>query len=99
MLLSPFDVVTPYGAAAITLEVYEEADALVAGIRGCDIVHPTKGRLLSAVRSAMPVIEDICRKAGIQELRLGGRDWSRLLKDFQPLDGVPNGLRKRLTHG
>jgi hypothetical protein len=29
-------------------------------------------------------------------MRLGGRDWSKILPDYEPLDGVPNGLRKRL---
>lgn len=96
MLAPPFDVVTPHGSARITLEIYEDDGRLVAGIRGCDLIMPTRGRLLSAVRAAVPLIEDLARAAGVAELRLGGRDWARALPDYQPLDGVPHGLRKVL---
>lgn len=96
VLAPPFEVITPYGAAAITLEIYEEDGRLIGAIRGCDTVIPTRGRLLRGVRSAMPVIEDLARKAGVTELRIGGRDWSRALPEYEALAGVPNGLRKVL---
>lgn len=96
MLAPPFDVVTPHGSARITLEIYEDDGRLVAGIRGCDLIVTSGGRLLSAARAAMPLIEDLVRMCGVVELRLAGRDWARLLPDYEPLEGVPNGLRKVL---
>lgn len=80
------------------LEVYEEPTGLVCGI------YKLKGRIdlprhewLGAVREEMHRIEGIAKAAGCNEMRLGGRNWSRILPDYEPLSGVTNGLRKVLN--
>ena len=82
------------------LEIYEEPTGLVCSIRRL------KGRIdlprahwLAAVREELRRIEGIARSAGCTEMRLGGRRWSRVLPDYEPLGGVKNGLRKALNHG
>ena len=96
MLLEPLDLHVPDGAVRITLELYEEDNRLICGIRGCDVVRSPKTRLISAARQGIGLIEDMMRKAGVAEMRLGGRDWSRILTDYEPLIEVQNGLRKVL---
>lgn len=80
------------------LRVYEEPTGLV-----CEI-SDLKGRIdlprrqwLAAVREEIGKIEGIARSAGCNEMRLGGRAWSRVLPDYEPLGGVTNGLRKVLV--
>ena len=79
------------------LRVYEEPTGLV-----CEI-SDLKGRIdlprrqwLAAVREEIGKIEGIAKAAGCNEMRLGGRAWSRVLPDYEPLSGVTNGLRKAL---
>lgn len=56
-----------------------------------------RGRaFLRMVRAAMIDIEEMARRAGYDEIRFSGRDWSRIFPDYLPLDGEPNGLRKVL---
>jgi hypothetical protein len=47
-------------------------------------------------RQLMAYLELSARLAGCAEMRIGGRDWTRILPDYLPLEGVPNGLRKVL---
>jgi hypothetical protein len=81
----------------VTLEIYAEGNKQVCGI------HQIEGQLrlppkswLKAMRDELTKIEDIARDAGCAEMRVAGRDWSRILTDYEPLPGVPNGLRKVL---
>lgn len=86
------------GSALLTLEVYDEDGTLVCGITGLNghITLPPKA-WLRFVRAEMTIIEDQARAAGCAEVRVAGRDWSRILKDYEPLPGITNRLRKRLT--
>ena len=96
-LLAPVGIVVPGGSALLTLEAYEEDGRLCCGIyqlRGWIRLPPR--RWLKAVRAEVRKLERIARAAGCVEMRLGGRDWSRILPDYQPLAGVKNGLRKVL---
>ena len=97
MRLKPFRIERPYGRAVVQLEVYEEPTGLVCGI------HRLRGRIalprrewIAAVREEMHKIEGLAKAANCTEMRLGGRNWSRVLPDYQPLSGVTNGLRKAL---
>lgn len=99
MLLAPQGIVVPGGAAVLTMEAYEEDGRLCCGVfelRG-HLKLPPKA-WLRTIRDELRKIERIARSAGCTELRLGGRDWSRVLKGmgYEPLDGIPNGLRKVL---
>ena len=96
MLLEPLDLHVPDGAVRITLELFEEDDRIICGIYACDVVRSPGTRLISAARQGIGLIEDMMRKAGVAEVRLGGRDWSRILTDYERLDGVENGLKKEL---
>ena len=96
MLLKPLDLHVPDGAVRITLELFEEDDRIICGIYACDVVRSPGTRLISAARQGIGLIEDMMRKAGVAEVRLGGRDWSRILTDYVRLDGVENGLKKEL---
>lgn len=51
---------------------------------------------LAIMRDGIAQIEDMARAAGCQETRIGGRDWSRILPDYQRFDDVPNRMRKVL---
>jgi hypothetical protein len=51
---------------------------------------------LKMARGLMRHYEDCGRAAGCAEIRIGGRDWSRVFPDFERFDDKPNRLRKRL---
>jgi len=97
MVRQTFAIRAAGGQVNLTLEVYEEDGCTICGI------FQAEGRLplppkqwLKTIRAEIQTLERIVREAGCDELRLGGRDWSRILPDYQPLDGIPNGLVKRL---
>jgi hypothetical protein len=100
VLLDPFEIVRPYGRVTVTLEVAEDNGTKVCGIYNLEghIGLPPK-QWLRIVRAEVANFERIAREAGCAEMRLAGRDWSRILRGYEPLPGLPNGLRKALTHG
>lgn len=57
------------------------------------------GPLLKTMRLLMAAFEDHCRGAGIHQLYIGGRNWSRVFPDYAPADDVTNRLRKVLIDG
>jgi hypothetical protein len=86
-----------HGAGLVTLEIYPEDGRLICGI------HRIEGRLnerpkawLRTMRGELRKIEDIARDAGCAEMRVAGRDWSRVLTDYEPMPGIENRLRKAL---
>jgi hypothetical protein len=85
------------GAAALILEIYEEDGRVICGIyqMAAKIDLPPK-QWLHLVRSGMAFVEQKARESGATEMRVAGRDWSRVLPDYEPFDGVKNGLRKVL---
>lgn len=98
MRLKPFRIERPGCRAVIRLEVIEEPTGLVC------VIDKIKGRIdlprrqwVAAVREEIGKIEGIAKSAGCNEMRLGGRDWSRVLEGYEPLAGVTNGLRKVLV--
>lgn len=99
MIIAPFGIVIANAAVLITLEVFEEDGRTVCGIYQLSgkIRMPPKA-WVRAVRTEVTRLERIARAAGCEELRLGGRDWSKILSGmgFTPLDGIPNGLGKAL---
>jgi hypothetical protein len=86
-----------YDTKAI-LETYEEDGVLVCGVYRLDgTIRLEPKAWLRAVRAEMTKLETIARDAGCAEMRIAGRDWSRVLPDYEPLPGgKPNRLRKRL---
>ena len=48
------------------------------------------------MREAVAHIEAVAKAAGCTEHRLCGRDWHKILPDYQPFEGLRNGLRKGL---
>ena len=51
---------------------------------------------VAIMRAAIEHIEAVARAAGCTEHRLCGRDWARILPDYQPCDGPRNALKKEL---
>jgi len=93
-----FPVSLPNGGGYVTLEIYAEDNQMVCGI------YEIKGRLqerpkqwLRTMRAELTRLEAIARDAGCEEMRIAGRDWSRVFPDYTPFDGAENGLRKALT--
>ena len=81
----------------VTFEIYEdERGELICGLldlRG----RFDRGALITTARREMKTLETLARNAGCAEMRVAGRDWSRVLTDYEPLPGgKPNRLRKRL---
>ena len=101
MLLQPVGVVRPGISVLITLEAFIENGRKVAGIyqlKGSVKLGPKAW--LKAVREEVRKLERIARAAGCEELRVAGRDWSRILVDYEPMTDAPdvrNGLRKVLV--
>lgn len=100
MRLRPFRITRSCGAVIVQLEVFEEDTGLICSIR------KIRGRIdlrprawVRAVREELEKLEGIAKAAGCNEMRLGGRKWSRVLSNYEPLAGVKNGLRKALHDG
>ena len=92
-----FRVFLPNGGGHVTLEIYADEGRMVCGI------FQIEGRLkepprqwVRTIRAELMKLEGIARDAGCEEIRVAGRDWSRVLTDYTPFDGVRNGLRKAL---
>lgn len=98
MDLPPFPITRAEGTVLCVVQVFEEADGTkVCGIKKLfgTINAPPKA-WVRAVREEVAKIEGVAREAGCDEMRIAGRDWSRILPDFETCDGLTNGIRKRL---
>jgi hypothetical protein len=86
-----------YDCTAI-FEVFDEGGKTICGLyqlRG-HIDLPPKA-WLREVRTHVGKFEEMARGAGCTELRIAGRDWSRVLPDYQSMMGdSPNLIFKRL---
>jgi hypothetical protein len=79
-------------------ELFEEHGALICGLYKMEghIDLPPKA-WLRTVRAHVGQFEELARSAGCAELRIAGRDWSRVLPDYQSMMGdSPNLIFKRL---
>lgn len=80
----------------VAFEIYEEDGDLICGLLDMEGSFD-RGTLVTVARREMKNIEALARNAGCSEMRVAGRNWSRVLTDYQPLPGdIPNRLRKRL---
>src|SRR4051812_45248182 len=87
---------TPDYSVSMTFEVFkDDAGRLCCGI------YKLEGRIdlppkawLRAVRFEIARLEVVARSIGCTEMRIAGRDWSRILPDFEPFPAIKNGLRK-----
>jgi hypothetical protein len=98
MDIGPLLLSCPGGTATVVFELYEEGGETVCGLRNLEgrFNLPPKA-WLRTVRAEIGTLERIARDAGCAEMRVAGRDWSRVLPDYEPLPGgKPNRLRKRL---
>lgn len=97
MDLPAFPIIRPEGTVTMVLQAFEENGEHICGIKKMfgTIKAPPKA-WVAAVREEVAKIEAIARNAGCSELRIAGRDWSRVLNDFELYDGLTNGIRKRL---
>ncbi len=86
----------PYGRVELVFEVYGDGDHMVCGI------YELRGRInvrrhwYRLVRAHVRRLERIAKQSGCREMRVAGRNWSRILIDYEPFDDAPNGLRKVL---
>jgi hypothetical protein len=99
VLLPPLELSHPHGSGIVIFEVFNEGEATVCGIRHLEghLNLPPK-QWLKVFRSTLAEMEARAKAAGCTEMRMSGRDWSRILPDYEHIDGdAPNLLRKRLT--
>jgi hypothetical protein len=98
VIVGPVRLTAQSSTALATFEIYEEDGKRVCGLQQLEgrFDLPPK-QWLRMVRAEMTKLEGIARDAGCAEMRIAGRDWSRVLPDYEPLPGgKPNRLRKRL---
>lgn len=96
--LQPIGIVRPGIRVFIRLEVYEDEGRMVC------LIHTLSGKIslgpkawLQAVRDEIWKLERIARSAGCAEMRIEGRDWSRVLPSYSDWPaGEGHGLRKVL---
>ncbi len=93
----PFAFACEGGGGEVTLQIYGSGDHMVCGL------YKLEGRIdlrpkafIRTVRAELKKLEDIARWSGCTEMRLAGRDWSKILPDYEPLPQLRNGLRKAL---
>jgi hypothetical protein len=97
MISLPIRVEDADGSAELVFEVVEENERRICWLYHLEL-HlklPPKA-WLRKVRGELAKLENIAREAGCAEMRIRGRDWSKIIIGFEALDGVPNGLRKVL---
>lgn len=98
MILQPIGVVRPGIQVFIRLEAYEDNGQVVC------LIHTLSGKIslgpkawLRAVRDEIGKLERIAKAAGCAEMRVEGRDWSRILPGYTHWPaGEGHGLRKAL---
>jgi hypothetical protein len=98
MITEPFKIELEHASATLQFQVFEADGHLCCGL------YKLQGKInlpprawLRTVRREMARIEGIAREAGCKEMRVAGRDWSRILLDYRPFKGPENGLRKVLN--
>lgn len=98
MDVPPFTIERPEGTVLMVLQTIIEDDGnKVCGIKQIVGSIPAKPKAwVRAVREEVAKIEGLARDAGFDEIRITGRDWSRILPDYEPCEGLTNGIRKRL---
>jgi hypothetical protein len=85
------------GEGRMLLEVYGDGDFMVCGVRELwGFINLPPKAWLETVRREMRNIEQMAKESGVIEMRVAGRSWARILPDYEPFDGVKNGLRKAL---
>lgn len=95
---SCFEVSVPGGSGYIVFELFSEdgkVKCFTSYIAGASTLRPKAW--LAAIRGIVAEFEAKLRDAGCKENFIGGRDWSRVLPDYQPADDVPNRLKKVLA--
>jgi len=92
----PFVIERPYGRVEVVLEVYGTGDEMICGIYELRGKINVRRHFHKLIRAHVKRLERIAKQSGCSEMRVAGRNWKRILKDYQPLDGVENGLRKAL---
>lgn len=103
MISPPVPISTPAGDALAWFEIAEhEADPKRMVCWVYYLMKVSSAGLgpkawLASVRQVVGTLEQKAREAGCVEMRVRGRDWSRILHDYEFIDGVPNGLKKRLN--
>lgn len=93
--IGPISLHSPNGHGEIMLDVYEEEGRMICGVYRLDAKLERNGWLRN-MRAEMAKLEQVAKDAGCVEMRLGGRDWSRVFPGYEFLMGVKNGLRKAL---
>lgn len=86
------------GAALVVIEPTIENDVPVLWLNYfAGAVRGGPQRWLSVIRQGVRYFEEKARETGQREIRVGGRDWSRVLPDYHHYDPAkPNSLRKVL---
>lgn len=83
---------------SLVFEIEQEAGETICGVYRLDgwINLPPKA-WLRRVRAEIDKLERLAKAAGCAEMRVAGRDWSRVLPQYERLPGGnANLLRKRL---
>jgi hypothetical protein len=96
--LPPVRIGSDNADVTVIFEIEEEGGETVCGLYRLDgrINLPPRA-WLRLVRAEIEKLERIARDAGCTEMRVAGRDWSRVLPDYERIPGgSPNLLRKRL---
>lgn len=103
MQLEPLAVWGPGFSVMLVFDVYEDLGKTIFGIRYLEgrINLPPKA-WLATVRQVLSDLERKAIEADCHEMRLAGRDWSRVLEGmgWEPMEGLlqgKNGLRKALA--
>lgn len=92
-----FEVRRKSARGALIAEIFEEDGKLCCW--ACFIAGKVDGgprQFLRTMREIMAGLEFHVKQAGCAEMRIGGRDWSRVFPDFSVADPATNELRKVL---
>ncbi len=87
------------GKCEITLEVYEEDEALICAVyQLAGSIKANPKAWLNIVRTELATLEGVAREAGCAEMRMAGRFKNSIFPDYEPFEPISglDGLRKRL---
>lgn len=98
MDLPAFPISRAEGTVLMVLEALIEDDGTkVCGIKQIvGTIHAPPKAWVAAVREEVAKIETMARDSGCHEVRICGRDWSRIFPDYSECAGLTNGIMKRL---